>query len=65
LIENGDEAKAFSITRKFSLIPHFSHSLELLLHETLESEANLPDAKDLPSVIEFLRKFPQFPGLMN
>ena len=50
------------LPRKFSFIPHFAHSLELLLHETLEEDKN--GSETLRRVIEFLRKFPQFPEIV-
>lgn len=62
LIENKDEETAIKIARKFSFIPHFAHSLELLLHETLEEDKT--NSETLPRVIEFLRKFSQFPEIV-
>jgi hypothetical protein len=38
MIEKGEHAQAIRIATKYSFVPHFSHSLELLLHETLEDE---------------------------
>lgn len=32
----------YSIAKKFEYVPHFAHSLELLLHEVLESECENP-----------------------
>jgi hypothetical protein len=68
----------FSIAKKFEYVPHFTHSLELLLHEVLESECEnqpptksssksdpLSDSSLLSRVAHFMRNFPQFPGILN
>jgi hypothetical protein len=38
LLETGDEEHAFDIATRFASVPHFVHSLELLLHETLQDD---------------------------
>jgi hypothetical protein len=38
LVEKGQEEEAIKVANKYSFIPHFTHSLELLLYETLEDE---------------------------
>ncbi len=66
-----------SIAKKFEQVPHFAHSLELLLHEVLESEfenqpsLSLTNSSDplsnsslLSRVANFIRNFPQFPGIV-
>eukprot|EP01119_Soliformovum_irregulare_P026130 TRINITY_DN9874_c0_g1_i1.p1 TRINITY_DN9874_c0_g1~~TRINITY_DN9874_c0_g1_i1.p1 ORF type:complete len:1165 (+),score=271.00 TRINITY_DN9874_c0_g1_i1:26-3520(+) len=67
-ISHNDEDGAERIAQNFSSIPHFSHSLELLLHDALESHPSKnsdPKAKTmLASVIAFLRQFPQFPEIV-
>jgi RIC1 len=67
-----------SIAKKFEYVPHFAHSLELLLHEVLDSECEnqhqlptqpvaksdpLSDSSLLSRVANFMRNFPQFPGI--
>eukprot|EP01114_Cavostelium_apophysatum_P008853 TRINITY_DN2172_c0_g1_i3.p1 TRINITY_DN2172_c0_g1~~TRINITY_DN2172_c0_g1_i3.p1 ORF type:complete len:1105 (-),score=223.56 TRINITY_DN2172_c0_g1_i3:255-3569(-) len=68
LIREGDESKALHIARNFSFIPHFAHSLELLLHETLDDEKidtkNLTTSTHLQHVVKFLSQFPQFPDIV-
>ncbi len=34
-------AEATAVARKFSFIPFFTHSLEMLLHQTLEEEEDI------------------------
>ncbi|EGC38182.1 hypothetical protein DICPUDRAFT_149161 [Dictyostelium purpureum] len=82
LLERGGAEKAWSLSSKFYTIPHFTHSLELLLHEFISDTDDLkkqfkqqkhqqlqqlpvpypnnPSSK-LEYVINFLKKFPQFP----
>lgn len=38
LIETDDEERAFDIATRFASVPHFVHSFELLLHETLQDD---------------------------
>ncbi|PRP78824.1 hypothetical protein PROFUN_00997 [Planoprotostelium fungivorum] len=68
LISKQDEEKAFEIAINFSTIPHFSHSLELLLHETLDDEkvdnVNLKTTEDLKRVVTFLSRFPHYPEVV-
>eukprot|EP01132_Coremiostelium_polycephalum_P002348 gene2348-2896_t len=59
LLDRGSVEKAWSLSSRFYTIPHFTHSLELLLHETI-SESDKTFSK-LEYVINFLKKFPQFP----
>jgi len=64
LVEIGDDAQALRIAKKFCFIPHFSHSLELLLHETLEESVEASRSVVLQNVLKFLRQFPQFPDVV-
>eukprot|EP01133_Synstelium_polycarpum_P013061 gene13061-15361_t len=59
LLERGGAEKAWSLSSKFHTIPHFTHSLELLLHETISE--NDKNTSKLEYVVNFLKKFPQFP----
>jgi WD40 repeat protein len=46
LLETGDEEHAFDIATRFASVPHFVHSLELLLHETLQDDySSVPAAR--------------------
>ncbi|GAM24943.1 hypothetical protein SAMD00019534_081180, partial [Acytostelium subglobosum LB1] len=60
LLERGGAEKAWSLSSKFYTIPHFTHSLELLLHETI-SENDIKRSTKLEYVVNFLQRFPQFP----
>jgi len=59
---------AYTVAQKFSFIPHFDHSLELLLHETLEDEKidniNFITSPLLQKVVTFIKKFSQFPDVV-
>jgi len=50
LIETDDEERAFDIATRFASVPHFVHSLELLLHETLqEDHSSIPSGARSPT----------------
>eukprot|EP00026_Physarum_polycephalum_P000645 Phypoly_transcript_00646.p1 GENE.Phypoly_transcript_00646~~Phypoly_transcript_00646.p1 ORF type:complete len:1381 (+),score=130.82 Phypoly_transcript_00646:71-4213(+) len=79
-IESFDDSQALSIAKKFEYVPHFAHSLELLLHEVLESECenqspasrppttcdhnSISSSSLLSRVAKFMRNFPQFPDIV-
>jgi len=48
---------AAAIAAQFAPVPHFAHSLELLLHETLDRDDR---SRDLATVVDFLRPWPPF-----
>lgn len=49
------------VAHTYSSIPHFTFSLELLLHEALESKNS---KRSLPKVIRFLQEFSIFPEII-
>lgn len=67
-------AEATAVAKKFSFIPFFTHSLEMLLHQTLEEEEEEEKKKTmtkddvmmtkLSAVIEFLKPFPQYADVL-
>ncbi|KAI9000222.1 RIC1-domain-containing protein [Gaertneriomyces semiglobifer] len=64
LLGRGEEDEAVLFAQHFSSFPYFSHSLEVLLHQILEKEAETyagfaPEAM-LPRVIHFLQQFPNW-----
>ncbi len=67
LIEAGKTERATLLAEQYSHLPHFSHSLELLLHETIEEELSGQKGKEklkkfeqLEQVVAFLRGFSDF-----
>jgi hypothetical protein len=63
LIDNDQSHKSLEIAKKFTSVSHFGHSLELLLHQTLEREDQTQNfSQTLQKVVDFLRNFHQFPG---
>ncbi|KYR00185.1 hypothetical protein DLAC_03341 [Tieghemostelium lacteum] len=61
LLERGGVEKAWNLSSRFYTIPHFTHSLELLLHETISEDDKILPSQKLENVVNFLKKFPQFP----
>ena len=67
LLEKERELEAFQVALRYSSIPHFTHSLELLLHDTLEDEEfgrtnrrGVSNTSALRQALAFLRRFAQF-----
>ncbi|KAF2078213.1 hypothetical protein CYY_000503 [Polysphondylium violaceum] len=67
LLERGGAEKAWNLSNRFYTIPHFTHSLELLLHETISDDdvkLSKPKIPKIEYVVNFLKKFPQFPEVV-
>merc|ERR1712137_444169 len=60
LLSNHQMEAAEQLARSTSTLDHFEHSLELLLHETVENQTH-----NLPQVISFLQKFAVFPLIVG
>ncbi|EGG17591.1 hypothetical protein DFA_08587 [Cavenderia fasciculata] len=71
LTTKGGADMAWNLSSKFSTIPHFTHSLELLLHEIMSdcdhkllAKGNNSTASKMQHAVNFLRRFPQFPEVV-
>jgi len=67
LLERGGAEKAWNLSNRFYTIPHFTHSLELLLHEIISDDdvkLSKPKIPKIEYVVNFLKKFPQFPEVV-
>jgi RAB6A-GEF complex partner protein 1 len=71
LLEKERDCEAFDVAMRYSSIPHFAHSLELLLHDTLEDEEfgrtsrrGVSSTSALRQTLAFLRRFVQFPEVV-
>ena len=60
LIASKQVSVAMEVAQSHSQLRHFEHSLELLLHETLED-----DSDSLPAVIDFLSQFVIYPQIIG
>ncbi|MCJ1308115.1 hypothetical protein MMC25_001767 [Agyrium rufum] len=62
-LSHRDSSAALSLSCHYQHLPYFSHSLEILLHTVLDTEADMSPAPTaetalLPTVVSFLSQFP-------